>query len=108
ELTFEGFGDSGMKRTSLLAQQRTVSRIPYQRMLEKVGLVGRATLTEQQTSPNETVKRRLQLRLRLTDDRSQQGMGDLASDRRPDLRQLFGGAESVETRPPRRLQSRRD
>src|SRR6266516_3104232 len=54
ELTFEGFGDSGMKRTSRLAQQRAVRRIPYQCMLEKVGLVRRATLPEQ-TSPNETV-----------------------------------------------------
>src|SRR5215831_3411384 len=44
ELTFEGFGDSGMKRTSRLAQQRAVSRIPYQYMLEKVGRVRRATL----------------------------------------------------------------
>src|SRR6478672_11484484 len=37
ELTFEGFGDSGMKRTSRLTQQCAVSRIPYQGMLEKVG-----------------------------------------------------------------------
>src|SRR5262252_3456973 len=90
ELTFEGFGNSGMKRTSRLAQQRAVSRIPYQCMLEKVGRVRRATLPEQQTSPNETVERRLQLRLRLAHDRSQQRMGELASDRRPDLRQLLG------------------
>src|SRR5262249_31882746 len=55
ELTFEGFRDSGMKRTSRLAQQCAVSRIPYQCMLEKVGRVRRATLPEQQTSPNETV-----------------------------------------------------
>src|SRR5215471_16956305 len=92
ELTFEGFGNSGMKRTSRLAQQRAVSRIPYQCMLERVGRVRRATLREQQTSPNETVKRRPQLRLRLTHNRSQQRMGELASDRRPDLRQLLGGA----------------
>src|SRR5947199_10337620 len=73
ELTFEGFRNSAMQCTSSLAQQRAVSRIPYQCMLEKVGLVQRATLTEQQTSPNETVKRCLQLCLRLTHDRSQQG-----------------------------------
>src|SRR6266567_5947274 len=87
ELTFEGFGDSGMKRTSRLAQQRAVSRIPYQCMFERICRIRRATLPEQQTSPNETVKRRLQLRLRLAHDRSQQRMGELASDRRPDLRQ---------------------
>src|SRR5262245_4423731 len=42
ELTFQGFGDSGMKRTSRLAQQRAVSNVPYQCMLEKVGRVRRA------------------------------------------------------------------
>src|SRR5262245_1956903 len=98
ELTFEGFGDSGMKRTSWLAQQRAVSRIPYEHMLERVRRVRRVTLPEQQTSRNKTVKRRLQLRLRLAHDRSQQGMRELAADRRPDLRQLLSGAESVEPR----------
>src|SRR5262249_26921681 len=93
ELTFEGFGDSGMKRMSRLAQQRAVGRIPYQYMLERVARVRRATLPEQQTSANEAVKRRLQLHLRLAHDRSQQGMGELASDRRPDLRQLLAGAK---------------
>src|SRR5215475_10271856 len=105
ELTFEGFGDSGMKRPSRLAQQRAVSRIPYQYMLEKVGRVRRATLPAQQTSPNETVKRRSQLRLRLAHDRNQQRMGELASDRRPDLRQLLGGAEPVEPRHQRCVQA---
>src|SRR5262245_11947997 len=70
EPTFKGFGDSGMKRTSRLAQQRAVSRIPYQCMLEKVGRVRRATLPEHQTSLNESAKRRLQLRVRLAHDRS--------------------------------------
>src|SRR5262249_18448921 len=46
ELTFEGFGDSGMKRTSRLAKQRTVSPIPSQCILEKVGHIRRATLPE--------------------------------------------------------------
>src|SRR5262249_56653043 len=93
ELLFEGFGDSGMKRPSRLAQQRAVSRIPYQHMLEKVGRVRRVTPPEQQTSPDETVERRLQLGLWLAHDRSQQRMGELASDRRPDLPQLLGRAQ---------------
>src|SRR5262249_51270145 len=71
ELTFEGFGDSDMKRTSRLAQQAAVSRIPHERMLEKVCRIRRVTPPEQQTSPNETVKRRLQLRLRRARDCSQ-------------------------------------
>src|SRR5215467_5722018 len=109
ELTFEGFGDPGMKRTSRLAQQRAVGRIPYQYMLEKVGRVRRTTLPAQQTSPNETVKRRSQLRLRLAHNRSQQRMGELASDRRPDLRQLLGrAAEPIEPRHERGMQARGD
>src|SRR5262249_10322584 len=101
ELTFEDFGNSGMKRTSRLTQQRAVSRIPYQSMFERVGHVRRATLPDQQTSRNKTVERRLQLRLRLAHDRSQQGMRELASKRCPDLRKLLGGAEPVETRHQR-------
>src|SRR5499427_5173904 len=98
-----------MKRTCRLAQQRAVSSIPYQRMLEKVGRVWRATLREQQSSRNKTVKRRLQLRLRLAHDRSQQRMGELASDRRPDLRQLLGrAAEPIEPCHERGIQARGD
>ena len=70
--------------------------------------MGRATLTEQQTSRNKTVKCRLQFCLRLAHDRSQQRMGELASDRCPDLRQLFGGAESIEPRQQRCVQARGD
>src|SRR5262249_62256942 len=88
-----------MKRTSRLAQQRAVSRIPNQHMLEKVGRVRRVTPPEQQTSPDETVERRLQLGLWLAHDRSQQRMGELASDRRPDLRQLLAGAGPANPRP---------
>src|SRR5262245_36365802 len=104
EPTFERFGDSGMKRSPRLAQQRAVSRIPYKYMLEKVGRVRRATLSEHQTSLNESAKRRLQLRLRLARDRSQQRVRELASNRRPDLRQLLGGAEPVEPRHQRCVQ----
>src|SRR5258708_24910458 len=58
ELTFEGFGDSGMKRTSRLAQQRAVSRISYQYMLEKVCRIRRVPPPEQQNNPHETIKPR--------------------------------------------------
>src|SRR5262245_16672994 len=104
EPTFERFGDSGMKRTPRLAQQRAVSRIPYQCMLKKVGRVRRATLSEHQTSLNASANRRLQLRLRLARDRGQQRVRRLASNRRPDLRQPLGGAEPVEPRHQRCVQ----
>src|SRR5262249_60757993 len=86
ELTFEGFGDSGMKRMSRLAQQRAVGRIPYQYMLERVARVRRATPPEQQTSPNETGKRRFPLHLPLAPDPSQPGNGELPSGSPPHLR----------------------
>src|ERR1700746_2889050 len=63
ELTFEGFGDSGMKRTSGRARQLLERRISYKKMLKKLCRIRRVPPPEQQTSPNETVKRRLQLRL---------------------------------------------
>ena len=90
ELAFKGFGDTGVKRASRLAQQRAVGRVLHQRMLEQVGRMRRHALPEQQTSCNETVERRFQLRLRLAHHRSQQGMRELAPDRRPDLRHLLG------------------
>jgi hypothetical protein len=96
ELTFEGFGDSCMKRASRPAQQQAISRVLYQCMFEQVSRVRRHALPEQQTSLNETVESRPQHRLRLARHRSQQGMRELASNRRADLRQLLGGAEPVE------------
>ena len=65
----------------------------------------RHALPEQQTSRNETVERRSELCLRLAHHRSQQGMGKLAADRRPDLRHLLGGAEPVEPRHQRCVQA---
>ena len=58
ELAFECFGDASMKRPSRLAQQRAVSRVLHQGVLEQVGRVRRYTLPEQQTGVNETVERR--------------------------------------------------
>ena len=108
ELAFEGFHNTGMKRASALAQQRAIGRVLHQGVLEPVGRVRRRAPPEQQARLNETVERRSQLRLRLSRHRSQQGVGELPADRRPDLRNLFGRAEPVEPRHQRRMQGRRD
>ena len=108
ELAFEGFGDASVKRASRLAQQRAIGRVLHQGMLEQIGRMRRHALPEQQTSRNETVERRSQLRLRLAHHRSQQGMRELPPDRRPDLRHLLGGAEPVEPRHQRGVQACRD
>ena len=105
ELAFEGFGDAGVKRASRLAQQRAIGRVLHQGMLEQIGRVRRHALPEQQTSRNETVERRLQLRLRLAHHRSQQSMRELSPDRRADLRDLFGRAEPIEPRHQRGVQA---
>ena len=55
ELTLQGLGDSGMKRTSRLAQQRAISRVLHQRMLEQIACMRRHALPEQQTSRNEAI-----------------------------------------------------
>ena len=73
-MAFEGFGDTGVKRASRLAQQRAIGRVLHKGMLEQVGRMRRRALPEKQTSRNETIERRSQLRLRLTRHRIQQGM----------------------------------
>jgi hypothetical protein len=91
-------GNSGVKRTSRLAQQRAISRVLYQRMIEQIARMRRHALPEQQTCRNETVERRSQLRIWLLHHRGQQGMRKLASDRRANLCHVLGGAEPVEPR----------
>jgi hypothetical protein len=46
ELAFEGFGDTGVKRASRLAQQRAIGRVLHQGMFEQIGRVRRDTLPE--------------------------------------------------------------
>ena len=48
ELAFKGFGDTGVKRASWLAQQRAIGRVLHQGMLEQVGRMRRHALPEQQ------------------------------------------------------------
>src|SRR6516165_1677834 len=47
ELALKGFGNSGVQRTSWLAQERAISRVLYQRVLEQVGCLRRRALPEQ-------------------------------------------------------------
>ncbi len=108
ELAFKGFGDTGVKRASRLAQQRAIGRVLHQGMLEQVARLRRHALPEQQACLNETVERRPQLRLGLARHRRQQRMRELPPDRRPDLRHLLGRAEPVEPRHQRGVQACRD
>jgi hypothetical protein len=66
ELALKGFGDTGVKRASRLAQQCAISRVLHQAMLEQIGRMRRHAPPEQQTSLNETIKRRTQLCLGCT------------------------------------------
>jgi hypothetical protein len=54
-------------------------------MLEQIRSVRRDALPEQQSSRNETVKRRLKLRASRVNYRSQQGMRELTANSRTDL-----------------------
>src|SRR4029450_9704567 len=85
-LALQGFRDTGVKRASLLPQQRAIGRILHERMLEQVGCMRRHAMPEKQASGNGKVKRRFQLPVRLAYDRSQQGMREVAPNRSPNLR----------------------
>ena len=98
ELAFQGFGDASVQRAPRLTQQRAVGRVLHQGVLEQVGRMWRHALPEQQTSRNETVKRRINIGFWLAHHRSKQGMRKLAPDCCTDLRHLLGRAEAVEPR----------
>ena len=55
EPAFESFGNASMKRASWLPQQRPISRVLYEGVLEQVGFVRRHALAEQQTGANEAI-----------------------------------------------------
>src|SRR5271156_6169223 len=98
KLPLQGFGDGGVNRAPALAQQCAIGGVLDQRMFEQIARMRRRALAEQQTSGNETVKRRFQLWLWFPRYRSQEGMRKLPSDRGTDLRQFLGGPEPVEPR----------
>src|SRR5262249_30645392 len=85
-LALQGFRDTGVKRASLLPQQRAIGRVLHERMLEQVVRMRRHALPEKQASGNQTVKRRFQFPVRLAYDGSQQGMRDPAPNRSPNRR----------------------
>ena len=98
EVAFEGFGDASVQRTSRLAQKGAVSRILDQRVFKEITRMRRYALTEQQASPNDPIQSWSQLLLGLAHYSGQQSVSELASYRRSDLRDLFGGAKPVEPR----------
>ncbi len=57
EVALDGFGDAGMQCASRLAQQRPVSCVLHEGMLEQVGCMRGHASSEQQTSRDETVQR---------------------------------------------------
>src|SRR5208282_3761521 len=95
---FDSSCDPRVQCLTRATQQRAIGSVLHQRMLEQVARIWRHSLPEQQTSRNEAVERRSQLRLRLTHHRSQQIMGELAAYGRADLGYLLNRAEPVEPR----------
>src|SRR6516162_11448353 len=63
KLGFERLSDARMQRATRFTQERAIGRISNQRVLEHVIGAGRNAMPEQQTSRNESVERRSQLRL---------------------------------------------
>src|SRR5262249_53560882 len=94
ELAFERLSDAGMERASRLTEQRAIGRILHQGMLEQISRMRWHALPGEQARFDETAER--QFPLRLTRNCSQQGMGELPPNRRPDLCHFLAGAEPVE------------
>src|SRR6516162_332180 len=98
ELVFNRFCDASVQRTSRLAQKGAVGRILDQRVLKKITRMREYALTKQQASPNDPIQSWPQFLLGLAHYSGQQSVSELASYRRSDLRDLFGGAKPVEPR----------
>src|ERR1700688_2408891 len=85
ELAFKGFGDTGVKRASRLAQQRAIGHVLHEGMLEQIGGKRGYALPEQQAGLYEPVERRTQVVFASVHHRSQQGMRELSADGSADL-----------------------
>src|SRR5262249_40946478 len=93
ELAFKDFGNTGVKLTSGLSQQRGIRGVLHQGMLEQVAGMRLHALAGQQACMNKAIERRFQLLSAFASNRSQYGMRKLPTNRRPNLRHLLGGAE---------------
>src|ERR1700722_13689688 len=103
ELTFKGCGDAGVERPSRLTQQHAIGSVLYKGMIEQIARMRWYALPEQQTRLNEAIERQLKLGIGFAYHQGKQCMGKFTSDRRADLRDLFGATESVEPRHQRRM-----
>jgi hypothetical protein len=79
-------------------EQGLVGGVLDQRVLEGVARVGRRAGAEQQLRLFELRQCRAQRRLVAAGDRAQQRVGELAADRRADLRDLLDRRQPVEAR----------
>ena len=92
ELGFEGFGDTGVKCASRIAQEGAVGRVLHQRVLEQIFRMRRLALPEQQTGLQKTINFRFEFPFWLVRYRSQQSIRELLSNHRSDLRHFLGVA----------------
>jgi hypothetical protein len=97
EPTFEGFGYTGMQRAARLAQQSAVSCILYECVLKQVSRLWGCALSKEQSGLNKALECRIKLHLRRAHHGGKEGMRELSSNRRADLRHLFGRSKAVET-----------
>ena len=105
-LLLEDRGDAGVQLLPATAQQAAVGRLLDQCVLEAVGRLRRRAAPEHQLGIDQLLQGLLQIALAQWRHRGQQRIGELAPDRRTDLRHLLDRSEAVEARHQRVVQGR--
>ncbi len=106
ELLDERAGDLGVDALPTAPEQRGVSGVLHQRVLEDVGRVRRRAASLDQLRRDELGEGVLQSAWLSRRDRLQQPIGEFPSDRRPDLRDLLDRSETIQAGHQRVLQRR--
>ena len=107
ELLDQHIGDARVQLSPPAPEHRGVGGVLHQRVLERVGRLGRRSAPGDQAGGRQPLERRVELRRRQARHRGNQRVGEFASDRGADLRHVLGRGEPVEARHQRGLQRRR-
>ena len=94
-------GDLGMQLLSTNLEQRVVSRVLHQRVLEGVDSIRRRASTEGQSRCTQLHQGVVELSLRHRRDRRDQLIAEFAANRRPDLSDLLHRHEAIQPRHQR-------
>ena len=103
----EGARDGDVQLATAAPEERAVRRVANERVLEDVGCIRRESPSVEQLGVHQAGESLVEIRHRRSGDRLEQTVRELASDRRPDLRDASRRPEAVEASRQQILERRR-